>query len=76
MTFIASTGTHDLRLGASEVEEDHSHAVVGGHPQTLEGLLQQDALPHAQLLGEQREALVDVDPQGHLLPVPAAGWSR
>lgn len=64
--------TYNLCLGASEVQEHHAHAVVRGHAKAFEGLLEQDTLPDAHFLREQREALVDVHSQGALFPVPAA----
>lgn len=63
----------NLCLWPSKVEEDHVYTVIGGHAQTLEGLLEEHRLSDAHLLSEQAKALVDVHSQVALLPVPAAG---
>lgn len=68
--------THDLALRAAKVQVEHLGAVVGGHLQLLEGLLEQDGLAEPRLRGGDGEALVDVDGQGAVLPLPAAGWGQ
>ena len=69
---VRDVDTHHLPLGAPEVEEHHADAVVRGHAQVLEGLVQQNVPPHPGLFRVQREALVYVHSQHALLPVPAA----
>ncbi len=64
--------SHNLSVWASEVEEHHADAVVGGHAQTLEGLLEKNASPDAGLLREEHEAFVYVNAQHTRLAVPAA----
>lgn len=68
--------THDLALRAAKIQVEHLGAVVGGHLQLLEGLLEQDGLAEPRLRGGDGEALVDVDGQGAVLPLPAAGWGQ
>lgn len=66
--------THNLSLRATKVQVEHLGAVVGGHLQLLEGLLEQDGLAEPGLSGRDGEALVNVDGQGAILPLPCAGW--
>lgn len=68
--------THYLSLRATKVQVEHLGAVVRGHLQLLEGLLEQDGLAEPRLGGGDGEALVDVDGQGAILPLPRAGWGQ
>lgn len=68
--------THNLSLRATEVQVEHLGAVVGRHLQLLKGLLEQDGLAEPGLGGGDGEALVDVDGEGAILPLPRAGWGR
>lgn len=63
----------NLSLCAAEVQVEHLGPVIRGHLQLLEGLLQQDGPADAGLRGEDGEALVDVDGQGAVSPIPCAG---
>lgn len=65
--------THNLSLRSTEVQVEHLGAVIRGHLQLLEGLLEQDGLAEPGLGGGDGEALVDVDGQGAILPLPRAG---
>lgn len=68
--------THDLSLGASEIQVEHLGAVVRGHLQLFEGLLEQHGPAEPRLRGGDGEAFVDVDGQDALLPFPGARCGR
>lgn len=68
--------THDLSLRATKVQVEHLGAIIRGHLQLLEGLLQQDGPAEPGLAGGDGESLVDMDGQGAVLPLPRAGWGR
>lgn len=68
--------THNLSLRAAKVQVEHLGAVIRGHLQLLKGLLEQDGLAEPGLGGGDGEALVNVDGQGAILPLPRAGWGR
>jgi len=46
------TVAYNLGAWASEVEEHHANSVIRGHSKALEGLLEQNTLPHTHLLCE------------------------
>lgn len=66
--------THDLSLRSTKIQVEHLGAVIGGHLQLLEGLLEQDGPAEPGFAGGDGEALVDVDGQGAVLSLPRAGW--
>lgn len=64
--------THNLSLRPTKIQVEHLGAVIRGHLQLLEGLLEQDGPAEPGLTGGDGEALVDVDGQSAVLPLPRA----